>query len=232
MRANAALRSSNANYKWHLLLGHETACGRCKQHVGFSNHLDLFHRGKKYISITSFYELHLWCLLLNDQCDIKHQSLLQKGAQTSHVTWLIYSQCGCRREWRKCLFLALLEATDYSKHIFSVCSVPLGSGPSVFPEKSLLCVFITSLLTETPQICANKWLFKRLILSKNKPLIFQIGINFFSTLKNAFISRSRDSVKGEEKNYVGVFSSAFPTFNMFENAPVNKATYLKCFNSC
>lgn len=158
MRANAALMSSNANYKWHPLLGHETACGRCKQHVGFSDHLDLFHRGKKYISITSFYELHLWCLLLNDQCDIKHQSLLQKGAQTSHVTWLIYSQCGCRREWRKCLFLALLEATDYSKHIFSVCSVPLGSGPSVFPEKSLLRAFITSFLTETPQICANKWL--------------------------------------------------------------------------
>lgn len=98
---------------------------------------------KKYIPIMSFYEFHLWCLLLNDQCSTKHQSVQQKGAQTSQDPWLIDSLSGCRREWRKCHFPALLEGTDYSKHIFNIYSVPLGPGLAVFSEKSPLHVFIT-----------------------------------------------------------------------------------------
>lgn len=91
---------------------------------------------KKYIPIMSFYEFHLWCLLLNDQCSTKHQSVQQKGAQTSQDPWLIDSLSGCRREWRKCLFLALLEGTDYSKHIFNITQCLLAQGWQCFQRKA------------------------------------------------------------------------------------------------
>lgn len=55
-----------------------------------------FSTQDKYIPITSFYEIPFWYLMVNHQRDIKHQSLIQKGAQTSPVTQLICTSCGCK----------------------------------------------------------------------------------------------------------------------------------------
>lgn len=80
----------------------------------------------KYILITSFYEIRLWYLMLNEQCNIKCQSLLQDAAQRNHVTLLLYTQPGCKSIKR--FFLAVSEATDFSKHSFDMYHVHLGSG--------------------------------------------------------------------------------------------------------
>lgn len=160
--------SSDATYKRPLLLGHETARGRCKRHVGFLNPLGWVPAGEAPPHHGFSREPPL-APSPSRSVRYEAQSLLQKGAQASAAALLLVPAVA-EEQGGGTAPPAVSEAPDYNKRLFSICWEHRASGLAAFAEKSLLQA-LTEFPAQTPRI--DECFLKAPFLFGNSPLTFE-----------------------------------------------------------